>query len=157
MNLKRLTAAGALVLLATAACSMTTEAITQKPYAPSDGIRVHLDSDVVFENLMIISDGNGEGVLYGLVNNRSEEAVTAEISGGDITESFDVEASSHLNFSTAELAENDELILIEGDFQPGYNVDTIVTAGGAEAPAAIPVITACASGYEDAFPDAQCD
>ena len=48
-------------------------------------------------------------------DNRSQEAVTAEISGGDITESFDVEASSHLNFSTAELAETDELILIEGD------------------------------------------
>ncbi|MEZ7898848.1 MAG: hypothetical protein QMB98_08555 [Flaviflexus sp.] len=150
MNLKRVAAAGALLLLAS--CSTLTEATTQKPYAPSDGIRVHLDSDVVFENLMVVSDGSGEGVLYGLVNNRADQDQVASIVADEFEASFNVEAGSHVNFSSEEVAENDELILIEGDFQPGTNVSATIEAGGVETTSSIPVISACTSGYQESLP-----
>ncbi|WP_054953034.1 hypothetical protein [Flaviflexus massiliensis] len=150
MNPKRLVAAGALLLLA--ACSTTTEAITQKPYAPSDGIRVHLDSDVVFENLMVLTDGSGEGVLVGLVNNRSEEDTTATIVADDFDAAFDVDANSHINFSSDEVAEEDELMVVEGDFQPGDNISAVIAASGSETTSLIPVISACTPEYEDFLP-----
>lgn len=157
MKLMRLTAAAGALLVLTS-CALTTEAITQKPYAPSDGIRVQLDNDVVFENLMIVSDGSGEGVLYGSISNRTFDEVTAEISADGIDESFTLEGRSAINLGTLEDIEKDELLMLEGDFQPGYNMDSTVMAGGAEARAAIPVISACHTDYADAFPGgADCD
>lgn len=157
MKLMRLTAAAGALLVLTS-CALTTEAITMKPYAPSDGIRVHLDSDVVFENLMIVSDGSGEGVLYGGISNRGADEVTAEISSDLFDETFSVDGRSSINFGTLEDIENGEFFLLEGDFRPGYNVRSTVSAGGAEGSAAIPVISACTTDYVDAFPgDADCD
>lgn len=155
MKLLRLTAAGALLVLAS--CSTTTEAITQKPYAPSDGIRVHLDSDVVFENLMILSDGSGEGILYGSINNRGGDDVRAEIVSDALDESFAVDAGSSINLGTLADIEDGNLVTVRGDFVPGTNVRSTVSAGGAESAAAIPVISACSPDYVDAFPDAECD
>lgn len=62
MKLMRMTAAAGALLVLTS-CALTTEAITQKPYAPSDGIRVQLDNDVVFENLMIVSDAESRAAI----------------------------------------------------------------------------------------------
>jgi len=153
----RLTAAAGALLVLTS-CALTTEAITQKPYAPSDGIRVELDSGIVFENLMVLSDGSGQGVLYGSVANRTADDLTAEISAENIDETFSVDARSSVSFSSSDAAENDELIMLDGDFMPGRTISATVTADGVESPAAIPVISACASAYADAFPGgADCD
>lgn len=157
MNLMRLTgAAGALLVLTS--CALTTEAITQKPYAPSDGIRVQLESDVIFENLMIVSSGSGEAVLYGAISNRDAEDVTAEIASEQIDETFSVDGRSAINLGTLQDIEDENLIMLEGDFEPGFNVSATVRAGGTESPAAIPIISACSPDYVDAFPgEADCD
>lgn len=141
-----------------ASCSLTTEAITQMPYAPSDGVRVHLESDVVFENLMVVSDGSGRGVLYGAISNRSADDVEAVILADDIDESFSVDARDSINLGTLQDAEDGNLITLDGDFAPGTNLPATVSSGGAESPVAIPVISACTDDYIDAFPfDADCD
>lgn len=157
MNLLRSIAAGG-ALLMLASCNLTTEAITQMPYAPSDGIRVHLESDVIFENLMVVSDGSGSGVLYGSISNRSAEDVEAVISSDDIDETFSVDARDSINLGTMQDIEDGSLITLEGDFAPGSNLRATVSGGGAQSPAAIPVISACSTDYVDAFPfEADCD
>lgn len=157
MNLLRTIAAGG-ALFMLASCNLTTEAITQMPYAPSDGIRVHLESDVIFENLMVVSDGSGTGVLYGSISNRGTDEVDAVISADDIDESFDVDARGSVNLGTMQDVEDGNLITLDGDFAPGTNVRATVSGGGAQSPAAIPVISACTNDYIDAFPfDADCD
>ena len=154
--LRPLAAAGAVLVLSS--CALTTEAITQKPYAPSDGIRVHLESDVVFENLMVVSDGSGTGVVYGSISNRAAKDVEAEIVADELDLSFSVDARDSINLGTLEDLANEDLVLVEGDFTPGTNIRATLTAGGSQALEAIPVISACSTDYIDAFPGgSDCD
>lgn len=135
-------------LLALSSCALTTEVTTQKPYAPSDGIRVQLDNGVVVENLFFLIGTEGdEAHIHGLVNNRSQEDRAVNFTVADMGEfGVDLKPETHLNFTESPTT-------MPGDFTAGENVTVTVTAGEDSFDARVPVISACTKGYEDVWPD----
>ena len=140
-------------VVALSSCSLMTEVTTQKPYAPSDGIRVALDG-VAAENLLLLTDGEtGDGVLYGLINNPSDQQVDVHITGDNgINMAFSLPARTSYNLSTDVLKTSDKPILIPGNFTPGLTEGIQVTAGDTSASVKIPILSACLEGYKDAYP-----
>lgn len=147
VRIKQLAVAAA-GLLALSSCALTTEVTTQKPYAPSDGVRVELDNGVRVENLFFLVGTEGdEAIVHGLINNRSQEERTVKFavdSVGDME--FDLEPDSHQNFT-------DEELTVPADFTAGENVTVTVSSGEESFDARVPVISACTKGYEDAWPE----
>lgn len=71
-------------LLGAAACSPLT---TLTPYAPSDGVRVALDGELSVENLLILTEAEGDPALVvGGFTNRTSETLTVTLTFGEVGE-----------------------------------------------------------------------
>ncbi|MDO5724071.1 MAG: hypothetical protein Q4P33_06715 [Flaviflexus sp.] len=141
-------AAAAAGLLTLSSCALTTEVTTQKPYAPSDGIRVELDNGTVVENLFfLVGTEGGDAHVQGLLNNRSQEQREVTLAVADMGNlEFSLEPDSHNNLT-------DSNMTMPGDFTAGENVSVTVSSGEYSFDARVPVISACTKGYEDAWPE----
>lgn len=156
-----LAAISALVL---SACSLTTEVATQKEYASSDGIRVDL-GDVTVENLYFLTDGSeaSDAVVYALVSNNSGEEVnvTFEAESADgVAWEWDVALDPHGTQNTAWDEDADdtsnkitEPLMTGVDFETGTNVDVRISSGSDVEEARVPVLSACAHGYDEFYPE----
>ncbi|WP_043499256.1 hypothetical protein [Georgenia sp. SUBG003] len=138
--------------LTLAGCSVASPITTAKPYAPSDGIRVAVTDEVSVENLMILTDGEGEeGHLLGAVVNRSGERVEVSFSfeGGGSSVPVRVGAGEHVNFTEAG-------ITVPGvDAAPGATVATTVSepaAGGTDVQ--VPVLDGTIPPYDEFLDEA---
>lgn len=135
---------GAVLTLALAACSPIQ---SMEPYAASDGVRTVVTDDVIIENLMIISAGEGEaGAVQGGIRN---DGGSTNVTIGD--ELVPVEAG--------------ETVLIGGDIGIDITIDSVTAAPGAtmlvnlsadgsaiqEVP--VPVLGGTLSEYEPLLPE----
>ncbi|GAA1648437.1 hypothetical protein [Georgenia ruanii] len=88
--------------LVLAGCSATNPITTQYSYAPSDGVRVQLADGVSVENLMVLTEGEGQlGHVLGAVVNRSTQdmRVSLRIGDGGATVPVQVPAKGEVNFT----------------------------------------------------------
>jgi len=133
--------------LTLAGCSVASPITTAHPYAPSDGIRVAVTDEVAVENLMILTEGEGqEGHLLGAVVNRSGEDVEVSFSfeGGSGSVPVRVDAGDFVNFTDAGIT------ISNVDAAPGATVTTTVsapTAGDTEVH--VPVLDGTIPPYDE--------
>lgn len=106
--LKRLARAG--VVLASAAllasCQLAVHPVTTNGYAPSDGIRVVVSDGVNVENLMVITEGEGEpGFVVGSIVNNTREDVTVLLDVGETGSPapFEVPAGGNINITESDM------------------------------------------------------
>jgi hypothetical protein len=133
--------------LTLAGCSVASPITTAQPYAPSDGIRVAVTDDVSVENLMILTEGEGEpGHLLGAVVNRSSEDVEISFSfeGGSASVPVRVDAGDYVNFTDAGITTQSV------DAAPGSTISTTVsdpTVGDFQAE--VPVLDGTIPPYDE--------
>ena len=141
--------AGGLAFGATA-CSPST---TDRFYAPSDGLRVALDSKIEAQNLMLLSNGSGApAVVAGALKNYSDQdsAVRIAANDGSFELVFEIAAGELINFTE----NNVPTVMIDSlDAMPGSNVlATFEDPEGNTADLFIPVLNGELSYYEDLVP-----
>jgi hypothetical protein len=106
--LKRLARAG--VVLASAAvlasCQLATHPITTNGYGPSDGIRVVVADGINVENLLVVTEAEGEtGYVVGsIVNNTGTDAtVLLDIGETGNPSPFEVPARGNINLTESDM------------------------------------------------------
>lgn len=133
--------------LTLAGCSVANPITTAEPYAPSDGIRVAVTDEVSVENLMVLTEGEGqEGHLLGAVVNRSGEDVEVSFSFGDGGASVPVrvDAGEHVNFTDAGITTQSV------DAAPGATIPTTVSAPTAgDTQVEVPVLDGTIPPYDE--------
>lgn len=129
------------------ACSVANPITTKGPYAASDGVRVELTDGVSVENLMLLSEGEGEpGHLLGAVVNLTTEPVQVTITLGEDGSPIPVRvpAEGTVNFTDADITEESVPVA------PGANLPSSVSAGGAGAlSVAVPVLDGTIPPYDE--------
>ncbi|MFC7493289.1 MULTISPECIES: hypothetical protein [unclassified Nocardioides] len=148
MQLRRsarlLTAAGALVLAATALTSCGFNYATDRVYTPGAGTNDR-DTDVDVLSAVVVSAEDGSGTLVATFsNNLEDEAVTVDsIEGEGLTfgdfSPIEVEPGGYVN-----LAEEETPITVEGDFEQGDFLSMSFTFGdGSTATMDVPSVSDC--------------
>lgn len=131
------------------ACSPIT---TMDAYAPSDGVRGDLGTQLRVENLLILSPAEGaEGtVLGGLVNESSTDAdVTLTIEGGSEGQQLDVPAGQTLLLGP----EHHEVTLSTVPAPPGATIQVqLSTPQSGSVTLDVPVLDGAQSYYQDEVP-----
>lgn len=98
-------AAGLALVGALSACSVFSVGETQRPYDPSDGVRVAV-GDVQLLNLLVITEDGQDGNLLGSANNASDEDIDVtlqyESAGEKQDVTFEVPARTTLHFGQGE-------------------------------------------------------
>ena len=90
------------VALVLGGCSATNPITTQYSYAPSDGVLVQVGDGVSVDNLMVLTEGEGQpGHVLGAVVNRSTQDVRVSLQVGDGGASIPVRvpAGGEVNFA----------------------------------------------------------
>lgn len=136
--------------LGTAACAPSQ---TDIHYAPSDGIRIALDSGIETQNFMLISNGNGApAVVGGALKNYSNEdsAVRIAATDGSFEMIFEIAAGELINFTE----NNEPTQIIESlNAMPGSNVvATFEDMAGNIAELNIPVLDGTLEEYAPLVP-----
>ena len=144
----------AIAALTLAGCSAVSPITTEKPYAPSDGVRVELGSSFSAANLLIISAAEGEpGVLVGGLSNHSGDPIKVTLT------------PDGAKASTVRVPAGDT-VLLGGDTSPPLALDTVGVAPGAVLPVtistpdggslnvSIPVLDGTLPQYTDLVPTA---
>ena len=103
---RRMTQAGLVVSSAAllSSCMLAADVTTLNQYAPSDGTRVQVGDRVSVENLMVLTEGEGEvGHVVGTIVNGSAEPATVLIDVGETgaPAPFEVPADSHISLHEA--------------------------------------------------------
>ncbi|GAA4287063.1 hypothetical protein [Georgenia daeguensis] len=128
-------------------CAVANPITTAEPYAPSDGIRVAVSDEVVVENLMILTEGEGQpGHLLGAVVNRSGEDVEVSftIGEGGATVPVRVDAGEHVNFTDAGITTQSV------DAEPGATIPATVSMPSAgDAQVEVPVLDGTIPPYDE--------
>jgi len=131
-------------LLGAAACSPLT---TQTSYAPSDGVRVALDGELSVENLLILTEAEGDPALVvGGFTNRSSETLTITMTFGEAGESTTVQvAAGDTVLSPPQLPSETGAAGAEGSV--GHVAELIVLEASPGAPGStVPVTVGTGSG-----------
>lgn len=135
--------------LGVGACSPIT---TMDAYAPSDGVRADLGTQLRIENLLILSPAEGaEGtVLGGLVNESTSDAdVSLAIEGVSGGQQLDVPAGQTLLLGP----EHHEVTLSTVPAPPGATVQVqISTSQSGSVTLDVPVLDGTVSYYQDEVP-----
>lgn len=133
--------------LALAGCSVASPITTQGPYAASDGARVQVTDNVAVENLMVLTEGEGEeGHVLGAVVNRSEQDVEVMLTlgEGEGTIPVGVAAGETVNFTDAGIT------IDAVGVPPGAVLDSTVAADGTgEITVAVPVLDGTIPPYDE--------
>lgn len=133
--------------LALAGCSVANPITTAMPYAPSDGVRVEVTDGVTVENLMVLTDGEGEeGHVLGAVVNRSSEDVEVTITLGEDGGSVPVDVAAGESVNLAEAGITTAAV----GAAPGAVLDATVGAtGSGDVAAAVPVLDGTIPPYDE--------
>jgi hypothetical protein len=151
----RLTATVAVALAGAglAGCSATNPITTQRPYAPSDGVRVAL-GDVTAENLLILTGDEGEAAsMQGALSNDGGEELTVTFTLEDGTEigSIDVSPGDGVLLGGTD----GEEVLFTSPAAPGATADmTVATASGGSERVHVPVLDGTLPEYSTHVPTA---
>ena len=147
-------AAAALVALGVAGCSVVNPITTNRPYSPSDGVRVELGSVLTAENLLVISAAKGKpGALVGGLTNRGSTEVRVTIAAdGAGRVSVQVPAGATVLLGTRDNppAAIDRVVVPPGAVLPV----TISTPGGGSQQVSLPVLDGTLSAYTRLVPTA---
>ena len=148
---RRLLAASVLgAALSLAGCTFTNPIETLQPYSPSDGTRLTLADGIHLENVLILSEGEGEeGHVLGAAVNSTAEPVEITISVDGETEFVVLVAPDEmLNLS------DDELLVASTPARPGAMVETTVsTPQHGAMPLPVPVLDGTLSQYDEHVPE----
>lgn len=147
-NKKFLTlSAAALVVLGLTGCSLNPEVESLRPYAPSDGVQVDVES-LKSRNLMFIRSESGEAVLIGsFVNSTMEEVMgsieTTDAEGNTLKFEFSVEPGGKFDLG---YNGNPGLELSVSEI-PGAMRNVFVAAGGDPVGLLVPVLDGTLEEY----------
>ncbi|MGC5628249.1 hypothetical protein ACPYO6_08395 [Georgenia sp. Z1344] len=146
---QRLTRVGVAVASAAllSSCMLAADVTTLNPYAPSDGTRVQVADGVAVENLLVLTEGEGEvGHVVGSIVNNTLEPVTVQLDVGETgaPAPFEVPAESHIPLHEA----NVTIEAVEG--APGSTLPTAVQGpGGFSSVIEIPVLDGTLAEYSE--------
>ncbi len=128
-------------------CTATNPITTQYSYAPSDGIRVEVTDRVSVENLLVLTEGEGQpGHVLGAVVNRSPQDMYVSLTLGKSGTAIPVHvpAGGEVNLS----AEN--VTTPSVGVQPGATLPaTVGAAGVGEISVEVPVLDGTLPAYKD--------
>ncbi|MFH5824936.1 hypothetical protein [Georgenia sp. AZ-5] len=149
---RRTVIAAAVLVAGLTGCSVANPITTQIPYAPSDGIRVSVTNGVSVENLMILTEGEGEPAhLLGAVANNSTEPISITFALGDSGQPIPVRAGSGdtVNFTGAGIS------TATGEGAPGSTLPATVSADGVgDIEVEVPVLDGTLPPYDEYLEDA---
>ncbi|MFC7404448.1 hypothetical protein [Georgenia alba] len=152
-RLVSLAATGIAVAAAAGGCATMNPITTAEPYAPSDGVRVPIRSDLVVENLMVLTEADGEtGHLLGAVVNRGTEAVEVSFTFGESGAPIPVtvEPEATVNFTEAGITVD------QVEVPPGAVLPSVVaTSQDGETTTRVPVLDGTIPPYDDFLESAQ--
>ncbi|KAE8762565.1 hypothetical protein [Georgenia thermotolerans] len=135
------------VALVLGGCTATNPITTQYSYAPSDGVLVQVGDGVSVENLMVLTEGEGQpGHVLGAVVNRSTEdvRVSLQIGDGGATVPLRVPAKGTVNFT------NDKITTPSVGIAPGGVLPATVSADNAgNVSVDIPVLDGTIPPYDE--------
>ena len=135
------------VALVLGGCSAANPITTQRAYAPSDGIRVQVADGVSVENLLVLTEGEGQpGHVLGAVVNRSTQDVRVSLklgeSGSPIPVSVPAEGQVNLG--------NQKATTPSVSVPPGATLPATVGANGVgEISVEVPVLDGTIPPYDE--------
>jgi hypothetical protein len=152
-----------LTWLAAAACALAVAGcaplITQRSYAPGDGVRVEVGEQVRAENLMVVTGAEGDpGVLLGAVTNVGDTPtdVSLVVAGGTTLLALDPGQTALLGAPDA--PQGSTVLLRDVEIPavpapPGAVTDVeLSTPESGSVTVAVPVLDGTLSQYEDLLP-----
>lgn len=145
---RRISALSILAIGALGACSPVA---TLDPYSPSDGVRVALGDDMVFSNLMVLSEAAGEaGYLVGGFTNRGGVDTIVSVDAGSGIINIEVAAGQTVIVTPDQ---SESIIITEVSVPPGANLPLqISTTSYGSTAADVPVLDGTLPYYGDFFP-----
>ena len=141
-----------LAAVSLAGCSAVSPITSKQPYNASDGVRAELGSDLVAQNLLVISAAQGEpgALIGGMTNKGSEDASVTLAADGASDAMIEVPAGTTVLFGSDNDAalELDQVSVAPGGVLPV----TISTPSGGIEKLSIPVLDGSIPPYEDLIP-----
>lgn len=150
-------AALAVIAVGASGCAAINEQATTMHYDASDGVSAGDRSDVVANNLMLVTNGDGAQARFiGHVANNSDEAKDFSIDFDGQNVSTNVKAGSDVNLQDKKFADS---FTIDGSSDgkdkttdPGLNVAVTVKTGSTSTDVNIPVVNGTIKDYEQYVP-----
>lgn len=155
-----------LLWVAAAACAVVLAGCspiqTQRAYAPGDGVRAEVGEQVRAENLMVVTEAEGEpGVLLGALTNVGDAATDVTLAVGGASETIALEAGQTVLLSSPDATERASLGIVDVVIDavpapPGALTDVeLATPESGSVTVAVPVLDGTLSQYADLLPTPQ--